>query len=504
MNTTKVSRLVLPTIALSLMTVMSAVAGLNLALPAIAVETGATQTQLTWIVDSYTVIFAGLLLISGAIGDRFGRQRILLVGLTVFAIGAAVGFYQTDPDGLILARVIMGIGAAAIMPSTLSVITTSFPPGERGKAIGVWVGVAGGGAVLGLFATALLLEWFEWNSFFALNFSLAVISILGTLRVPDSREKKGSLDWTGGLLSVLGIGGLVFGIIEGPEQGWDSIESVSGIAVGSISLLLFVLWELRAKNALLDPRLFLKRGFTSGSLSITIQFFAQFGFIFVGMQYLQFVAGFTPLEAAMHLLWMPLVVLPGSRLAGVLSKKVPQKILGTIGLSLFAYAMFHFAGLPTEFDYWYFTVGIFFFGAGLALSATPATLAITSALPQEKQGVASAVNDTAREVGAALGIAILGASITDSYKNEMVEATSSLPTEIAEKLQGSVAFTQLQPPAPLVPVWDDLVQSGLEAFTVGVQNSLTIAGWVAIAGAILVALIAPNRVTQVVEERSVH
>lgn len=504
MNTQKVSRLVLPTIAISLMTVMSAVAGLNLALPEIAVETGASQTQLTWIVDSYTVLFAGLLLISGAIGDRFGRQRILLVGLVIFAIGAVVGFYQADPEGLIIARIIMGIGAAGIMPSTLSVITTSFPPQDRGKAIGVWVGVAGGGAVLGLFATALLLEWFEWNSFFALNFSLAVISILGTLRVPNSKEGSGKLDWLGGFLSVLAIGGLVFGIIEGPERGWDSVESISGLVVGSVAMVLFVLWELRAKRPLLDPRLFLRRGFTSGSLSITVQFFAQFGFIFVGMQYLQFVAGFSPLEAVMHLLWMPLVVLPGSRLAGALSKKVPQKILGTIGLLLFGYAMFHFAGLPTEFDYWYFTVGIWFFGAGLALSATPATLAITSALPQEQQGVASAVNDTAREVGAALGIAILGAAMTDAYKREMEQATANLPAEIAEKLERSVAFTKLEPPAPLASMWDQLVQAGLDAFTVGVQNSLTIAGWVAVTGAVLVAIFAPNKVSEPVGETTLH
>lgn len=199
----KVSPIVLPTIALSLMTVVSAVAGLNMALPGIAVETEATQTQLTWIVDSYTVVFAGLLLIAGAIGDRFGRQRILLWGLIIFAAGAIFGFYQTDPEGLIAARLIMGMGAAAIMPTTLSVITTSFPPDKRGKAIGVWVGVAGGGAVLGLFATAFLLEYFEWNSFFALNFGLAITSILGVLFVPNSSdEKTGRLDWFGGFLSV--------------------------------------------------------------------------------------------------------------------------------------------------------------------------------------------------------------------------------------------------------------------------------------------------------------
>jgi EmrB/QacA subfamily drug resistance transporter len=491
-TTTKVSPLVLPTIALSLMTVVSAVAGLNLALPSIATETGATQTQLTWIVDSYTVVFAGLLLLAGAIGDRIGRQRSLLLGLAVFAIGASLGFVQTDPEGLILARVIMGVGAAFIMPSTLSVITTSFPPEKRGKAIGVWVGVAGGGAVLGLFATAFLMEYFEWNSFFALNIGLAAISILGTLLVPDSKDAEAhKLDLVGGLLSVLGVGGVVFGIIEGPERGWDSIESLAGLTLGVLSLIVFVFWELRVEHPLLDPRLFKLRGFSSGSLSITVQFFAQFGFIFVGMQYLQFVAGLSPLEAATQLLWMPLVVLPGSRIAGMLSQKVSQKILGSLGLAIFGYAMFHFANLPVDFDYWYFTTGILLFGTGLSLSATPATVAITEALPAAKQGVASAVNDTAREVGSAVGIAILGAALTDAYKGEMVDATVGLPAQVAEKLQSSVAFTQMPAPAGMEQMWGKLVEAGLEAFNVGVQNSLTIAGWVAIGGAVVVAAIAP-------------
>lgn len=494
----KVNPLVLPTIAISLMTVVSAVAGLNLALPNIATETGATQTQLTWIVDSYTVVFAGLLLIAGALGDRLGRQRSLLFGLVVFAVGATLGFVQTEPDGLILARVIMGIGAAFIMPSTLSVITTSFPPEKRGKAIGVWVGVAGGGAVLGLFATAFLMEYFAWNSFFALNVCLAILSILGTLLVPDSKDADAhKIDLFGGLLSILGVGGVVFGIIEGPERGWDSVESVSGLTVGSLALVIFVLWELRVEHPLLDPRLFKLRGFSSGSLSITVQFFAQFGFIFVGMQYLQFVAGLTPLQAATQLLWMPLVVLPGSRIAGLLSQKVSQKILGSIGLALFGYSMFHFSNLPVEFDYWYFTIGILLFGSGLSLAATPATVAITEALPASKQGVASAVNDTAREVGSAVGIAILGAALTDSYKSEMAAATSKLPEQVAEKLESSVAFTQMDAPAGLEQMWPQLVEAGLEAFNVGVQNSLTIAGWVAVGGAVLVAILAPYHKPQV-------
>lgn len=496
----KVSRLTMPTIAVSLMAVVSAVAGLNMALPKLAVATGATQTQLTWIVDSYTVVFAGLLLLAGAIGDKYGRQRALLAGLLVFAAGSLVGFFQADPAGLIVARMIMGVGAAAIMPATLSVITASFPPESRGKAIGAWVGIAGGGAVLGLFGVAILLEWFDWNSFFIFNLAMAILAILGCLWVPNSRDESGAgLDWAGGLLSVLGVGGIVFGIIEGPEKGWSDPATLTGLVGGGFALLAFVIRELTTKHPLLDPRLFKNRGFSAGSLSITIQFFGQFGFIYVGMQYLQFVAGFSPLNAALHLLWMPLVVIPGSRLAGVLSKRIPQKYLGSIGLAIFGYSLLHFSNLPVKFDYWYFTIGVLMFGFGMALSATPATVAITSALPPEKQGVASAVNDTSRELGSALGIAILGAALADTYKAAMKTATANLPPTVADKLQSSVAFVQMPRPAMLPPTidWEVLKLAGKTAFHDGVHLGLSIGGWVALAGAALVLFLAPRKVSEV-------
>lgn len=211
------------------------------------------------------------------------------------------------------------------------------------------------------------------------------------------------------------------------------------------------------------------------------------------MQYLQFVAGKTPLEAATQLLWMPLVVLPGSRIAGALSKRVSQKVLGGIGLAIFGYSMLHFSQLPVEFDYWYFTVGILMFGTGLALSATPATVAITNALPEEKQGVASAMNDTAREVGSAMGIAILGAALTETYKSVIKSETQALPPELAEKIEAGVAFTRIDPPAQLQQIWPNLVDSGLKAFNAGVESALTIAGWVAISGAVLIVLLAPGK-----------
>ena len=495
----------MPTIALSLMTVVSAVAGLNMALPGIAVSTGATATQLTWIVDSYTVVFSGLLLLAGAIGDKYGRQRALLAGLVIFAIASIYGFYQTDPNGLIVARMIMGIGAALIMPATLSVITASFPPESRGKAVGAWVGIAGGGAVLGLFGVAILLKFYDWNSFFIFNLVMAGLALLGCLRVPNSRDEESHrLDWIGGLLSVLTVGGIVFGIIEGPEKGWSAPETISGLVIGSLALIAFVITELRTKHPLLDPRTFKSRGFTAGSLSITIQFFGQFGFIFVGMQYLQFVAKFSPLDAALHLLWMPLVVLPGSRLAGALSKRIPQKYLGSVGLTIFGYSLLHFSRLTVHFDYWYFTAGVLMFGFGMALSATPATVAITSALPAAKQGVASAMNDTARELGSAFGIAVLGAALNDTYKHSMETATKGLPSEFADKLQSSVAFTRISQPKQLPPGidWNQLVNSGLSAFHDGVGVALSIGGWVALAGAVLVLTVAPNSVESHVETSS--
>jgi EmrB/QacA subfamily drug resistance transporter len=492
---TKQSRIILPTIALALMTVVSAVAGLNVALPLMAVDIGASQTDLTWIVDSYTVVFAGLLLLAGAIGDKYGRQRILLAGLVIFVVAAAFGFFQTTPESLIAARVMMGIGAAAIMPSTLSVITASFPPKERGRAVGVWVGVAGGGAVIGIFGSAILLEFFDWNSFFALNITLGLIAIVGTTRIPNSRDEAAHrLDWTGGLLSVVAVAGLVYAIIQGAEIGWDAGETITAVVIGSAALIGFVLWELFAKHPLLDPRLFKLRGFSMGSLSVTLQFFGQFGFIFVGMQYLQFVAGFSPLEATAHLLWLPLVVIPGSRVAGILSQKVPQKILGSIGLGLFSIGLFIFSNLQIDFDYWFFTTGVLFFGFGMALAATPATVAITAALPKGKQGVASAVNDVSRELGSALGIAILGASMNAAYKSEMESVTVGIPADLADKFSSTIAFTQMTPPAQLAPVWDSLVDGAMAAYTVGVGNSLSIAAWVALGGAVAIAVFAPNKI----------
>ena len=505
------------------MTVISAVAALNIAIPQIAEKTGATQTQLTWVVDAYTVVFAGLLLLSGAVGDEYGRKTLLQIGLAIYLIANVFGIVAgatMDPNTLIGIRIITGIGASMIMPSTLSVITTSFDKEERSKAVGVWVAVAGGGAVVGLFGTAVLMIWFDWTSFFWLNLVLATIGFIGvSVNVVNSKAASGHrLDIAGGVLSVLAVSSLVFGIIEGPERGWSDSFTVAGIACGLILLVAFVLWELRVAHPLLDPRLFLIRGFSAGALSITIQFLAQFGFIFVAMQYLQFVGGFEPWQAALHLLPMPFVLLPATRLVSHLSTKYPQRILGTIGLTAFAIAMFAFSNLTAEFNFWLFESALIIMALGVAFAATPATTAITASLPPSQQGVASAVNDVAREFGSAIGIAVLGAALTETYKSSMttyVESISFPPQIPADKIGEFSDFVTTSPailginvndlPEVMKPakqfletIWADLQSSAAVAFSDGSTSALRISGYVALAGAIIVATLAPRTRTEAI------
>lgn len=492
----KIHPLTLPAIALSLMTVISAVAGLNVALPSIARDLGASQTQLTWIVDAYTVVFAGLLLLSGALSDRFGRRNGLVLGLVIYLIVATYGLVVDSVDHLIILRSVMGIGAAFIMPSTLSVITASFPPEDRSRAVGVWVGVAGGGAFIGLFGSAFLMRYYSWHSFFAMNMTLAILGLLGALTVvPNSADTSGKkLDVVGGLISVLLVGGLVYGIIEGAEFGWSSIHALGGFTLTAISLPAFIVVESRKEFPLLDPRLFLNRGFTMGSLSIFLQFFGQFGFIFVGLQFLQFVYGLTPWQAVLRLMIVPLIVLPMSRIAGVLSKTIPQKYLGSFGLSFLAIGMYIFSTMPLVFSYVHFWSGLALFAFGMALASTPATTAITNSLPVEKQGVASAVNDVSRELGSALGIAIVGAILNTTYRNGMAESLKTIPAALADKVSQSVAFTSMKPPAGMEAQFEALKLKAFESFQHGTSLSMRMIMWVAIATAVTIFTFAPKKI----------
>jgi EmrB/QacA subfamily drug resistance transporter len=493
---------VLAVVAIALMTVVSAVSGLNVALPDLARSTGATQTQLTWIVDAYTVVFAGLLLFAGALGDRFGRKHLLTAGLVLFGLAAAGGIVTEDPTLLIGLRALMGLGAAAIMPTTLSVITTSFSESDRPKAIGVWVGVAGGGAVLGLFVSGALLEHYAWNSFFALNVVLAAVALVGTLLVvPNSVDEDApALDIGGAVLSLVAVSGLVLGIIEGPERGWADVLTVTAIAVGVVAAAAFVRWELRHPNPLLDPRLFRVRGFSAGSLAIAVQFFAAFGMFFSVLQYLQFVAGKSPLMAAVALLPLPFVMIPMARNAPRIAERVGFRRITPLGLGLTAAGLVILAQVSAQLDYWVFAAGLVVFALGMALAGTPSTTAITASLPRSKQGVASAVNDTARELGSALGIAILGSALNQAYRDGMASAVTGLPEQAREMALSSIAFTQSPQVGAAGRAAQPIIDAANAAFVDGVRVALLTAAAVAIVAAVVVALIAPTRLRSVARD----
>jgi EmrB/QacA subfamily drug resistance transporter len=488
---------VLAVVSLALMTVVSAVSGLNVALPDLARETGATQTEITWIVDAYTVVFAGLLLLAGALGDRFGRRGLLVAGLAVFGLAAAGGMATSDPTLLIGLRALMGMGAAAIMPTTLSVITTSFPEEERPRAIGVWVGMAGGGAVLGLFGSGILLEFYSWSSFFGLNVVLAVLALVGTvLVVPNSvDEHRHPLDVLGGLLSLVAVGALVLGIIEGPERGWGDAVTLTGLVVGAAGFVAFVLWELRTRHPMLDPRLFRSRALSAGTLTVTVQFFATFGLFFVVIQYLQFVVGRSPLEAALSLLPLPLVMIPLARNAPRVAARIGFRRVAPVGLALTATGLVVISRIEVDLHYGWFVVGLVLFAAGMGLAGTPSTTAITEALPENKQGVASALNDTARELGSAFGIAILGSVLNQQYRDGMAAAMQGLPRVAAEHVQGSIAFTQSGHLGSLGPAAGQLVATGQQAFVDGSSAALLVAAGAVAVTAVVVARLAPSRRT---------
>lgn len=417
------------------------------------------------------------------------------VGLAIFGIAAGAAAFVDTPSALIGLRAVMGVGAAAIMPTTLSVITTTFPPEQRGKAVGVWVGVAGGGAAIGVFVAALLLQWFEWPSFFWLNVGLAAVGFVGTaLVVPKGRdEHPPRFDGLGAVLSLLAVGGIVFGIIELPERGVDDPLALGALALGLAALVAFVLWEWRAPAPLLDPRLFAVRGFGMGSLSLSVQFFAAFGFFFAALQYLQFVAGLSPLWAAACLLPMPFILIPLARVSPRLAERFGYRRVAPVGLLLIATAFVVFAQLEVELDYAVFGTGIALFALGTALSGAPSTTAITQSLPSSKQGVASAVNDTAREFGSALGIAVLGSILTATYKSGIQDAIAGLPPEIASAIESSIAFTQSPRVADFGAAATPIIAAAKDAFLSGVTTALLTAACVLAVTAIITATFGPRR-----------
>ena len=472
----------------SLALVVSAVASLNIALPELASGTGASQTELQWIVDAYALVFAGLLLYSGAVGDKYGRKHTLVIGLGVFGAAYAFGALVDEPALLIGARAVAGVGSALVMPSTLSIIMTAFPADARDRAVGTWAGVAGGGAVLGLLLSGVLLELADWPWLFAANAIWAGLSLVAAVAwVPRSRDEgQPPLDHVGALLSAGGLAGVIFATIEGATRGWTDDLVLGGFVVGGVLLVAFVVWELRSAHPMLDPRLFGRGGFRSGSVSITLQFFATFGFFFGSLQYLQLVRGYSPLEAALALTPLAATVAFLSRaVAPRLVTRFPHRTVDAAGLVVLAGGFAVLATLDTNSSYLHILAGLLPMAAGIGLATTPATASIVASLPASKQGVASAVNNTVREVGGAVGIAVLGSILNDGYRDGIAEHTAQMPPDAAERARDSLSFV-VHAAGRFGEPGQQLLDAARSSFVDGYTTAMAVCSAIVLVGALVV------------------
>ncbi|MEU3255608.1 MFS transporter [Streptomyces sp. NPDC006997] len=468
-------RAILITVSVALMAVMASVSGLNVAQTEMAVDFETSQSTVLWIINIYTLALAALLLPLGAIGDRLGRKPMLLAGLVLFGVASVVAAAAPSAEVMIAARVASGVGAAIIMPITLAVITSTFPEEQRGKAIGVWTGVAGGGGILGMFLSALLVDVADWRWLFALPVALIVASLVMTLKsVPNSHERSPhSFDTVGALVSIVSVAALIYFLQEGPERGWGDSVTLASLAVGLIAGTVFVVWELRRRDAsLLDVRLFRERGLAGGSITLIVVFGVQGGIAVVLFPFLQAVVGWSGLVSAAALMPLAIAMMATSGLAPRLAAQVGPRATMSLGIALIGVSLALMA-LFVSVDGGYLSIlpGIIVMGIGLAFSMVPSTEAITRSLPSEKQGVASALNDVTREFGTALGVALLGAILSAGYRNAIDDELAGIPEKTADTAREGIA-TALEVSPSAGSRAADLADAAKESYVDGWQQSM--------------------------------
>ncbi|MGX1540896.1 MFS transporter [Streptomyces adustus] len=468
-------RAILITVSIALMAVIASVSGLNVAQTHMAVEWGASQTTVLWIINVYTLALAALLLPLGAIGDRWGRKPMLITGLIIFGTASVVAGLAPSAAVMIGARVAAGIGAAMIMPITLAVITSTFPEEERGKAIGVWTGVAGGGGILGMFLSALLVDVADWRWLFVLPVVLVVVALAMTLKsVPNSHERSAhSFDTVGALLSTVAVTGLIFVLQEGPERGWSDPVCLISLVIGVAATIAFVAWELNRHDAsLLDVRLFRERGLAGGSLTLLVVFGVQAGIAVVLFPFFQAVLGWSGLRSTVAMLPMAVMMMTASGLAPRTTAKIGARATMTAGIALATLGLALMA-LFVSVDGGYLSIlaGMLAMGIGMGLSMTPSTEVITSSLPRAKQGVASALNDVTREFGTALGVALLGALLANGYRNAIDDRLGGVPNTVADTAREGIANAVEVAPNTGSHA-QDLIHTAQQSFVDGWQRAM--------------------------------
>jgi DHA2 family multidrug resistance protein-like MFS transporter len=454
---------------------------------------GASQSQLEWAINAYTLVFAGLLFTAGVLGDRYGRRLTLVVGLALFGAASLVSAYAQNPDQLIGARALMGIGGAAVLPATLSIISNVFDPRERGRAIGVWAGSVGLAVAIGPVVGGLLLEHFWWGSVFLINVPIVAAGLVAVLAmVPESRDPKpGRIDVLGVLLSIVGLVVLVYGVVNGGDHGFGRPTAWGSILGGLAILGGFVAYERRIPFPSLDVRLFGNPRFSAAVATVGLVFFAAMGSMFFMAFYLQLVRGYSPLKSGV--LMVPFAVAQlvfAPRSAAMVRRFGPRTVIGAgMALAMLALGAFAFVGEDTPL---WMVAGLFFVqGVAMANVLPPATESVMSSLPREKAGVGSAVSNTIRQVGGALGVAVLGSVLSATYRSDMAPHVVNLPAPArgaaTESISGGYAVASRLGAAGRV-----LIDHVNDAFVQAMHYSAIGSAVVAFVGAIVVVVWLPR------------
>jgi EmrB/QacA subfamily drug resistance transporter len=429
--------LILGVLCLSMLVVVIDNMVLNIAIPSLIRDLGASTADIQWIIDSYILVFAGLLLTAGSLSDRHGRRRGLVIGLVIFGSASVLATLCQTPGQLIAARGLMGVGAAFLMPGTLSILTTVFAEDERKKAIAIWSSVLMLGALGGPTVGGLLLQHFWWGSVFLMNIPIAILGIVAALLIiPESRGPAGKPDLLGALLSTVGMTALVWGVIASAKDGWSSVDTVGGFVIAAITLAAFAWWERRVAEPMLPMSLFRNRNFAGASLSIVLLSFSAGGVLLALTQYLQFVLGYSPTRAGLAFIPLLVTTVIFNGIGVVIDKRLGTRVALGAGLLLMAAGFGVLATLEPTDGYLKLATALVIMGMGSGIAAPPAVGTLLAALPPERAGVGSAVNDTVQQVGTALSVAVLGSVLTAAYRSAMpADVTAEARSSIGDALR---------------------------------------------------------------------
>ncbi|HEY2333203.1 MAG TPA: MFS transporter [Acidimicrobiales bacterium] len=497
---------ILGLLCLNLVIVIIGNTSLNVAIPRLSEDLGASNTALQWMVDAYSLVFAGMLLTAGSLGDRFGRKGALQLGLAIFGVASLAAAMSQSSGQVIAARAVMGLGGAFVMPSTLSMISNVFPEGERAKAIAIWAGVAGAGGAIGPLASGFLLGHFWWGSTFLVNIPIIAAAILiGHFILPKSSDPTDApLDLVGALLSILGMSALVYAIIEAPEHGWLSPESFLTFGIAVVLLTVFALWERSLDQPMLNLSFFADRRFSVSSGGIMLLFFSLFGTIFLATQYLQLIAGYSPLEAGVRLLPQSIVMVALAPQAPKAVNRFGANVVAGAGLFVIAASLALLAVWGAGTSYAFILGSLIVMAAGMAFTMAPLTAELMSSIPPAKAGVGSAMNDTTRELGGALGVALFGSIVAGQYASGIADRLASFPADIRAVAGTSLstAMSLAQSPGQVGTASGRAIQSAAESSFLDGFHLASVLGAVslAVAGVLVIRLLPSSRFDPLVAE----